>query len=114
MPGDRYPPGRSRSAVRWRRGSMTLLVLAQFLEPKRMDARVLIGIFDLGAAFLDADIGALVFRADATLPNDWIALGAEAHGEIAGRLCAGRKVLMKHAVRGRKAQSGTPIDLLQI
>src|SRR3954467_14731434 len=79
-----------------------------------MDARVLIGIFDLGAAFLDADIGALVFRADATLPNDWIALGAEAHGEIAGRLCAGRKVLMKHAVRGRKAQSGTPIDPLQI
>ena len=94
--------------------SATHAGLAHFLQPERMDARILIRIFDLGAAFLDADIGAAAFRADAALLDDRIAFRPKADGEIAGRTRAGIEMLVEHALRRRKDHAVTPFDALEI
>src|SRR5207249_2840061 len=88
--------------------------LAQLRKPQRMDARVLVGVFDLGAAFLDAHVSAAAFRADAALPDDGIALGAEPDGDIARGPLAGVEVLVEHAVRWREAHAVPPIDALKV
>src|SRR5262249_60277348 len=88
--------------------------LGEFAQPDRMDALILILILDLGAALLDADVGAPAFRPDPALEHDRIALGAEADGDIARRPGAGAEVLMEHVIWRRKAHAVAPVDTLEI
>src|SRR5690242_470501 len=71
---------------------------AHVFQPHGVNARVLILVLNLAAAFLDADVGALGFGIAAPLLDDRIALGAEQIGEIAGGLGAGVELLVIHAV----------------
>src|SRR5437763_1833683 len=87
--------------------------LAQFGKPQRMDACVLILIFDLGAAFLDAHIGAAAFGAGAAFIDDCVALGSKPDRNITRRPRARTKVLVEHAVGRRKAHAMAPVDTLK-
>src|ERR1700730_10361585 len=75
-------------------------VPAHLLEPDRMDAQVLLLVFDLVAAFLDIDrYGALLARLDAeeraALPHgERIAQSADSSGKIARREFAGVEMLV--------------------
>src|SRR5215467_977713 len=88
--------------------------LGEFAQPDRMDAWILILILDLGAAFLDAYVGASAFRADPALEHDRIALGAETDGDIARRPGAGAEVLVEHVVGRRETHAVAPVDALEI
>src|SRR5262245_54252231 len=79
-----------------------------------MDAWILILVLDLGAALLDADVGAPAFRADPALEHDRIALGPEADGDIARRTGAGAEMLVEHVVGRREAHAMAPVDALEI
>src|SRR5215467_5116779 len=89
-------------------------VLVHLREPHRMDARILVLVFDLVAAFLD--IGrhrALLAGLDAeeraaVLHRERIAQPADPGGKIARRELAGVEVLVELPVCGRKHHAVPP------
>ena len=79
-----------------------------------MDSRILIGIFDLCAAFLQADVAAAAFRTDATLQHDRVTLAAETERQVARRPLAGVEMLVEHLIRRRKHHAVLPLHALVI
>src|SRR5712672_2545327 len=91
-------------------------VLGHFLEPDLVDARILVGVFDLVAAFLDVDRHrALLARLHAQeraplRQGERIAQAADAGRQVARRLLAGVEVLVELLVAGRKHGAVLPVD----
>src|SRR5262249_34222607 len=85
-------------------------------EPQRMNSRVLVLVLDLIAAFPGAGgKGDLVAEDLATARRgERIAQAAETGGEIAGRLRAGREMLMELLVGGREDDAVLPVDAHEI
>src|SRR5688500_15003175 len=88
--------------------------LADFLQPDGVDARILVSVFDLRAAFLQADIAAAPFRANAAFQYDWITLAAEAERQIARGFLARIEMLVEHLVRWREHHAVLPFHALVI
>src|ERR1043166_679299 len=91
-------------------------VLLHLVEPDAVDARVLVLVLDLVAAFLDVDRHrALLARLDAEQraalrQRERIAQAADAGGEIARRLLARIEVLVELLVARRKHRAVLPVD----
>src|ERR1700730_11309937 len=90
--------------------------LAHLFEPDRVDAFVLVLVFDLVAALLDVERHrALVAGLDthqraALLHSERIAQAADAGGEIARREFAGVEMLVELLVGGREHDAVLPVE----
>ena len=87
-------------------------VLRQLVEIDAVDARVLVLVFDLAAAFLHVDV-----HAHEHMPlgrRERIAQAAEGDREIARRIGRGVEVLVEHLVGRREHDAVLPVDAHQI
>src|SRR5262249_51215708 len=95
-------------------------VLLHLVEPDAVDARILVLVLDLVAAFLDVGRHrTLLARLDAEQraalrQREWVAQAADAGGEIARRLPARVEVLVELLVARREHRAVLPVDAGEI
>src|SRR5437879_3384334 len=91
-------------------------MLGELVEPRGMDARVLVPILDLVAAILGAggegDLLAENFRT--ARRGEGIAQAAEAGCQVAGGLRAGGEMLVELLVGGRENDTVLPVDAYEV
>src|SRR5262245_37295501 len=81
-----------------------------------MNSRVLVLVLDLVAAVPSAggDSDLLAQNLRTARRRERVAQAAEAGGKIAGRLRAGREMLMKLLIRGREHDAVLPVDAHEV
>src|SRR5262249_51283966 len=87
-------------------------VLGELLEIDRVDARVLVLVFDLAAAVLDADVHA--HEHPTFISGERVAEAAEGDGEITRGIWGSVEVLMEHLIWRREHPSMFPIDAHEV
>src|SRR5262249_46026648 len=87
-------------------------VLAQLLEINSVDARVLVLVFDLAAAVLDAHVHPQ--EDTALVGGEGVAQAAEGDGVVARGSGRGVEVLVEHLVRRREHPAMLPIDAHEV
>src|SRR5262249_52544931 len=87
-------------------------VLAEFLEVNSVDVRILVLVFDLAAAVLDAHVHPQ--EDTAFVGGEWVAQAAEGDGEVACGIGRRVEVLVEHLVRRREHPAVPPVDAHEV